>query len=56
MTEKTKMLVEAFKNRYPEHTGKFLATSKVGAVVQELPEVRCQPAVPSPVCLIAVKE
>ena len=40
MTEKTKMLLEPFKKRYPEHTEKFLATSKVGSVGQELSDVR----------------
>lgn len=49
MTEKSKMLCQPFKKGYSEHTEKFLATSEVGAVGQELSDVTGHPAVPSPV-------
>lgn len=35
---------------------KFLDTPKVGSVGKEMSDVRWHPAVPSPVCLIPVKE
>lgn len=55
MTENTKMLLKPFKKMYTEHREKFAAASKASAVDHELPEVRRHPAVPSPGCLILLK-
>lgn len=55
MTEEIKMLLKPFIKMYPEQREKFPAASKAGAVNQEFPEVRWQPAVPSPGCLILLK-